>query len=270
MTYVRPIVDRGQRVVAWYSCGDASAVAAKLALRKYGPERTRVVRIRLDGEHPDNDRFAADCVRWFNHPVAEIRSEKYASHWEVIKARRFINGPQGALCTAELKRLVREAYQQFDDIQVFGFTAEEAQRAQDFREHHGEVMVAAPLIDEGLSKDDCHALVAGAGIEIPAMYRLGYANNNCVGCVKGGMGYWNKIRRDFPEAFDRMAKLEREVGRSCIGGGGRPRVFLDELDPQRGRLADEPKLECSITCFDTAKRLDAPPREQRDIFDGLT
>ena len=25
------------------------------------------------------------------------------------------------------------------------------------------------------------------GIEIPVMYRLGYNNNNCVGCVKGGI-----------------------------------------------------------------------------------
>ena len=40
----------------------------------------------------------------------------------------------------------------------------------------------------------------------PLMYDLGYPNNNCIGCVKGGMGYWNHIRKDFPEVF--------EVGRS--------------------------------------------------------
>jgi hypothetical protein len=51
-----------------------------------------------------------------------------------------------------------------------------------------------------------------AGIEIPAMYKMGYNNNNCIGCVKGGMGYWNKIRKDFPEVFNRMAVIEREVG----------------------------------------------------------
>lgn len=212
--------------MAWFSCGDASAVAAKLALQVYGHERVSIVRIRLEGEHPDNDRFAADCIRWFNHPVEEIGSHRYASHWEVIDGERFINGAEGAKCTHILKRAVRENYQQFDDIQVFGFVAEEHQRAQDFREHHGEVMVATPLIDEGLSKNDCHALIAAAGIELPVMYRLGYSNNNCVGCVKGGMGYWNKIRVDFPEAFDRMAKLERKLGRSCIGGGGRARASI--------------------------------------------
>ena len=39
------------------------------------------------------------------------------------------------------------------------------------------------------------------------------AYNNCIGCVKGGMGYWNKIRRDFPERFEEMAALEKEIGR---------------------------------------------------------
>ena len=43
------------------------------------------------------------------------------------------------------------------------------------------------------------SLIERAGLRLPEMYRLGYANANCVGCVKGGAGYWNKIRRDFPE-----------------------------------------------------------------------
>jgi hypothetical protein len=73
------------------------------------------------------------------------------------------------------------------------------------------------------------------------MYKLGYNNNNCVGCVKGGMGYWNKIRKDFPEVFSSMAKLEREVGHSCL------KIFLDELDPSRGNIKDVVP-ECDIFC----------------------
>ena len=55
-----------------------------------------------------------------------------------------------------------------------------------------------------------------AGIEIPAMSKMGYNNNNCIGCVKGGMGYWNKIRKDFPEVFAQMAQIERDVGATCL------------------------------------------------------
>lgn len=75
------------------------------------------------------------------------------------------------------------------------------------------------------------------------MYEIGYPNNNCVGCVKGGMGYWNRIRRDFPDVFERMASLEREIGHSCING-----VYLDELDPERGNMNTEVMPECSFAC----------------------
>lgn len=248
--------DTGQRVVAWFSCGDASAVAAKLALDRYGSARTVIARIALAGEHEDNDRFAADCETWFDHPVTTLTPRRYPDHWSVIEGERYINGPDGAKCTMLLKRQTRSEFELPDDLQVFGFTAEEVGRAEDFAAHHVEAMVLTPLIDAGLTKDDCHGMVAQAGIELPAMYRLGYQNNNCIGCVKGGMGYWNKVRRDFPEAFDRMAALERQIGRSCLGGGGRPRVFLDELDPKRGRLGREPKIECGITCFETAAKLE--------------
>lgn len=76
------------------------------------------------------------------------------------------------------------------------------------------------------------------------MYDMGYRNNNCIGCVKGGMGYWNKIRRDFPEVFARRARQEREIGHTCING-----IYLDELDPNRGRMEDEVLEECGIACY---------------------
>jgi hypothetical protein len=75
------------------------------------------------------------------------------------------------------------------------------------------------------------------------MYDLGYHNNNCVGCVKGGKGYWNKIRIDFPEVFAARAKMERDIGRSCING-----TFLDELDPEAGRKEGPIVPECGADC----------------------
>ena len=75
------------------------------------------------------------------------------------------------------------------------------------------------------------------------MYDMGYSNNNCVGCVKGGKGYWNKIRIDFPEVFAQRAKLERDIGASCING-----VYLDELMPGDGRMQEEIMPECGIMC----------------------
>lgn len=79
------------------------------------------------------------------------------------------------------------------------------------------------------------------------MYELGYPNNNCIGCCKGGMGYWNKIRVDFPEVFESRAKLERLVGYSILKDKN-GQVFLDELAPDRGNINTEIMPECGIMC----------------------
>ena len=75
------------------------------------------------------------------------------------------------------------------------------------------------------------------------MYDLGYPNNNCVGCVKGGMGYWNKIRKDFPDVFNNRARLEREIGATCIKN-----IYLDELDPNRGNGLKIIVPDCGMFC----------------------
>jgi hypothetical protein len=235
------------RVVCWFSAGAPSAVAAKLALAEYGHDRTVVAYINPGSEHTDNHRFVSDCAGWFNHEVLWLRSRRYKDTWQVWEQRRFLVGPTGALCTAELKKRVRFEYQRPDDIQIFGYTGEETGRAERFREQNPGVDLRCPLIERGLTKNDCLAMVERAGLVLPLMYRLGFHNANCVGCVKGGMGYWNKIRVHFPETFARMARLEREIGHAIQKDENGP-VWLDELDPGRGDYPNEPAADCSLLC----------------------
>lgn len=229
-----------KRTVVWFSAGAASAVAAKLT-----PDAV-VVYIDPGSEHPDNVRFRADVAEWIGRPVEVLRSERYRDTWQVWQERRFLIGPTGALCTAELKKRPRYAFQHPDDRQVFGYTAEESERAGRFRHENPGVELVTPLIDRGLTHADCLGMIERAGIELPVMYRLGFGHNNCIGCVKGGMGYWNKIRLHFPETFDRMAALERDIGHSVCKDENGP-VWLDELDADRGR-DDDPVIECSLLC----------------------
>jgi len=231
------------RTVVWFSAGAPSAVAAKLMLAK-GP--CTIVYTDPGSEHPDNERFIQDCEKWFGQEVIRLKG-RYKDTWEVWEKERFLVGPTGAKCTAELKRRPRFKFQLPDDIQVFGYTAEEEHRAIRFREQNPGVDLATPLIEAGLTKSDCLAMVQRAGIKLPIMYELGYEYNNCVGCVKGGMGYWNKIRVDFPEVFERMAKLERTMNRTVLRDKGKP-LFLDELDPSRGNHQTEPSIDCSLLC----------------------
>ena len=67
--------------------------------------------------------------------------------------------------------------------------------------------------------------------------------------IKGGMGYWNKIRVDFPEAFENRARLDREIGYSILKDSSGNPVFLDELEPDRGNMNMEVFPDCSIMCY---------------------
>ena len=64
------------RTIVWFSAGAASAIAAKLVHAQAGDDRADIVvaRIFIPSEHEDNDRFSAQCERWFNHPIVRLRS----------------------------------------------------------------------------------------------------------------------------------------------------------------------------------------------------
>lgn len=237
------------RVICWFSCGAPSTVAAKLTLQEY-PD-AEIVRIVIDTEHVDSERYAREVSAWLGRPIINIRG-KYANQFEAFTATRFIKSPDGAKCSSVLKRAVREDYQRASDLHVFGFDAEESDRVEDFRENNPGIMFRAPAAEAGLTKSDCKLIVQRAGIELPAMYRLGYANNNCIGCVKGGAGYWNRIRLDFPEAFARMAATERAIGATVLRHRKGPkigeRLYLDELDPKSGRFETDQPGECGPLC----------------------
>lgn len=93
------------RLVCWFSCGAASAVATKLAIAKYSLIYDIVIaRCIVKEEHPDNDRFAADCEKWFGMPITNMIAEEYdGSVYNVITKRKYISGNDGAPCTMLLK-----------------------------------------------------------------------------------------------------------------------------------------------------------------------
>lgn len=189
-------------------------MATKLTLAKYGDTQdVRILNAFIVEEDPDNRRFLADCEKWFGRAVTVLRDEKYnGSTIELFKRKHFIKSRFGAACSTELKRKLLDKWKQPGDVVVFGFTMEEKDRFEDFCDRNPDMQVMAPLIDAGLGKEDCKAMIERAGIELPLMYRLGYDNANCIGCVKGGEGYFRAIREDFPVQFEELASVQDEIG----------------------------------------------------------
>jgi len=238
------------RVVCWFSCGAASAVATKLAIARWRLDAEVVVaRCVVREEHPDNDRFAADCEKWFGMPITNLIAEEYdGSIYRVIEHRKYISGVAGAPCTRILKKEIRENFQRPTDTHVFGYCAEEQERYDRFLDANN-VQCDVPLITAGLSHADCLGMLQRADIVLPAMYQLGYKHNNCIGCVKAtGIGYWTKIREDFPKEFWRMAGASRALGAKMTRLKG-VRIYLDEIpDGLLGNYNDEPEIQCGAFC----------------------
>jgi len=238
--------------ISWFSCGAASAVATKIALKKY--KNLRIIYQDTGSEHPDNKRFLKDCEKWFDKEIEIIKSEKYTDIWDVFNKTKWLVGPSGARCTSELKRKVAESiidWGENQQFEIFGYTFEEKNRMERFKLNNNERKIVCPLIDKCLTKDDTLGLIWKAKIKLPKMYELGYRNNNCIGCVKGGAGYWNKIKKDFPDVFNKMAKQERElnvaINKTYINGK-RIKIFLDELPENMGNYKNEPSISCGLFC----------------------
>jgi len=235
-----------QITVAWFSAGVSSAVATKLMVEQVD----KIIYQHIDDMEEDTMRFVRDCETWFGKPI-EIRQSPYKSVENACLAMSFVNSSRGASCTRLLKRRDRkewEAEHRFFNTFRYVWGMDESKRergrAERIRNDMREDEHVFPLQERGLTKADAHGILREAGIRRPRMYDLGFPNSNCRGCLKGGMGYWNLVRKLWPdEVYWPRARLERKVGGSCING-----VYLDELDPVAGRDCQIIVPECGAMC----------------------
>ena len=261
------------KIIAWWSGGITSAVTCKLCVDLYGIDNVRFVFIDTKNEDQDTYRFKLDCEKWYNKEIETITGigDKYNSIEEVWIKNKSLNVASGAVCSSELKRRVREKWQKDNEYthQAFGFELDEVKRAKSMTMNNPNVKAIYPLLMYGLQKKDCIDIVEEAGIEIPKMYQLGFKNNNCfnTGCVQGGIGYWQKMQRDFPLKFDKMAEMaEMEHRLTDLKGtpvtmlkdqsetGGfvflKPHPnfdFIKDISKMKGR-EPEPLFECNGFC----------------------
>lgn len=235
------------RRICWFSCGAASAVAAKLTVEKHKTNVEVIYCNILSSEHPDNTRFKRDVEEWIGVQIKTISNPNFNSVDDVFEQRKFMSGFNGAPCTIELKKKPRFAYQHPCDIHIFGMTKDELKRVRQFERDNHELRLEWPLVQQGLNKADTLEIVRQAGIKLPEMYQLGYANNNCIGCVKAASpAYWNKIRKDFPETFSKRCEQSRRFGTKLVKVKG-TRIFLDELDNDCQESIEE-DLSCGPQC----------------------
>ena len=212
--------------------------------------------VDIADQHPDSIRFIRDCEKAIGKPIQILKSNEYRCVEDCVLMFGGFRNPQNgfAPCTNWLKKRVRKQWEyehkDYDLTYVWGFDLKEKNRADRTIEANPQAQHEFPLIDKYLSKEDVHGLFDMTfNFKRPLMYDMGYPNNNCIGCVKGGMGYWNHIRKDFPDVFESRAKLERLVGYSILKESDGTPLYLDELQEDRGNMNIEVFPDCSIMCY---------------------
>lgn len=237
------------KYIGWFSCGVTSAVACKIALQE--GKDIDLWYIKTGAEHQDNDRFIRECEKWYGKEIMIAQSNKFTCPLDVARKELF-NTPYGAPCTKYLKKEVRQKIimpnYADDTIHIMGFeyTQHEVNRALRWKEQQTPNCYF-PLIEHRLNKQDCILRLRNAGIDMPIMYRLGYHNNNCIGCFKGGAGYWNKIRRDFPDVFNAVSQVEQATHHTVLKDNG-DQLYLKDLPTDKGNHTDLDIPECGLFC----------------------
>jgi hypothetical protein len=244
------------RIVCQFSCGAPSAVAAKLTIAHH-PDAV-LVNAEIENEDQDNRRFLTDCEKWLGRSVTVLRDTKYGANINtVFRTVGYLKGRGGAACSSRIKRGLLRMFEQPGDVLVLGYTCEEQWRVDKWIDAWPDRPILTPLIDRGLTKEDCKAMVLRAGIEMPKQYQRGYANANCKVCIKGGMAYMRAAREDHPEEFEEVCKSE-DLAHALHGDQARlfrhrsgplkgQRFALRELPAGRADRSEGPP-ECGLFC----------------------
>ena len=213
-------MNESKKVIGWWSGGVTSAITCKLCIDLYGLDNVRLIFIDTFNEDKDTYRFKKDCEDWYGKEIETItrigEGKKYQKIQDVWYKYKSLNVATGAVCSSELKRELRTEWQKQNAFryQAFGFDVDEIRRVKSMTKNYRDsAKPIFPLLMYGYSKKDCVQMLIDSGLKMPRAYVLGFLNNNCLntGCVSGGIGYWQKMRVDIPENFDKMAEIEHEL-----------------------------------------------------------
>lgn len=237
--------------IAWWSGGVTSAVACKIALNTI--ENVSLVMLDTMNEDEDTYRFKKDCEKWYGSKIEMFKHPEFDSIQDVWRKYKSLSSATGAVCSSYLKNHAREIYCKGKNVEchIFGFEyhPKEINRAENWERNKG-LKAYFPLIENRITKIKAIDIIKQAGIEIPNVYSLGFNNNNCfkTGCTQGGIGYWQKIKIDFPEKFEYMANMEHEL--SSIKG--EPVV-----------ICHDQRMDRVITKWDYSKRTGKPTSKSK-------
>jgi len=238
--------------VVQYSGGACSFWAAKRVIDRYGSDT--VVLLFADTKMEDEDlyRFLDETSQFLRVPITKIEDGR--TPWQVFFDERFLGNTRVDPCSKILKRelLWKWMTEHAPKATVHvGLDWTEDHRLERLRTYRPEFKIEAPMMwDPLVDKPDMLIELKKLGFELPRLYKLGFAHNNCGGfCIKSGQAQFRLLLTEMPERYAFHEEQERKlrafldkdvaVLRDRRGGKTRP-MTLEEFRKRLQADGDEP------------------------------
>jgi len=214
-------LDRMKHIVL-FSGGLGSYFTTKRIIES-GVDREDIILLFTDTTNEDEDlyRFMDDAEIALGIKVTKLFDGR--DIWQVFKDERFLGNSRIDPCSRILKRQISKKFiSKFNPKQIvvyFGYDWTEMNRFEKAQKAWLPYRIESPMCEKPyIDRDEMYRiLVEEDGIELPRLYRMGFAHNNCGGgCVKAGIGHFTKLLDEFPERFNLWENNEQEV-RDFIG-----------------------------------------------------
>jgi len=224
-----------------YSGGLASFFEAKLAIEKYGLDNVELVFCDTKSEDEDLYRFLDETEMLLGSKITKLVDGK--DIWECAFDDNFLYNSRVANCTIKLKmRLFKKYIKKFkkDEIVVhIGFDYTEQHRFDRSKKHYLPIKIESLILNTKLTKMTMRDELVLLGIELPLLYKLGFAHNNCGGfCFKAGIGHFKQLYEKLPLRYEyhmnKEQDLIKQIGRDVsilkrVRGGQKISVTLKML-----------------------------------------
>lgn len=234
-------------------------------LLERGVQKEDIIRLFTDTRVEDEDlyRFLYQSTEKLGIPLTEATDGR--TIWEVFRDVKYLGNSRLDPCSRVLKREKSRKYiKQFspDEVIVYlGYDWTEMSRFEKAQKAWLPYRIESPLCEPPyLDKEDMKKMIVEDGIELPRLYRMGFAHNNCGGgCVKAGIGHFVKLLDEFPERFFEWEKGESDI-REYLGkdvtilrrmiNGKRVNFALKQLREERQTITESEKCEIGgCGCF---------------------
>ena len=212
-----------QRIICTLSGGKSSAFATQLAIREYGAVNCILYFNDTGWEHPDLYRFLDDLSAYFGIPITNDSDGRNPE--TLFFDQGMLANSRVPFCSSVLKAQRLQRFVQDGDTLIFGISHSEAHRAVRIARVYDELAmrkriklnVHFPLMTHNITGDEIDNWFSEIGIELPALYRMGFKHNNCGGgCVRSGKAQWLHLLRVDPATYHAREQTE-EAFRELTG-----------------------------------------------------